>query len=151
VSKIAPAPSPESGVDRAAEIEFLREALRRRAEQTSIRNVALEVKMSHGGIFNLVSGEVMPYGKTLAKLRAWFLDRWAQGGEGLSTDAARYLTEQMLGSIPPGVRDRARLDLLDGVEVLYRKYGRQRPAWLRDLLRELRADASGSDHTTTVP
>jgi hypothetical protein len=129
-------------VDRAAEIEFLREALRRKVEQTSIRHVALEVKMSHGGIYNLVTGEVAPYGKTLAKLRAWYLEQWAQGGEGLSTDAARYLIEQMLGSIPPPVRGRAGGELLDGMEVLYRKYGLPPPAWLHELRRELRAESA---------
>ena len=128
-------------MDRAAEIEFLREALRRRVEQTSIRHVAMEVKMSHGGIYNLVLGKVAPYGKTLAKLRAWYLEQWAQGGEGLSTDAARYLIEQMLSSIPRTMRARAGVELLDGMEVLYRKYGLPPPVWLHELRRELRADA----------
>ena len=131
-------------MDRAAEIEFLREALRRRVEQTSIRHVALEVKMSHGGIYNLVIGKVAPYGKTLAKLRAWYLAQWAQGGEGLSTDAARYLIEQMLRSIPPTLRAEAGVELLDGLEVLYRKYGLPPPAWLHELRRELRADAEAA-------
>ena len=131
-------------MDRAAEIEFLREALRRRVEQTSIRHVALEVKMSHGGIYNLVIGKVVPYGKTLAKLRAWYLAQWAQGGEGLSTDAARYLIEQMLGSIPRALRPQAGVELLDGLEVLYRKYGLPAPAWLHELRRELRADAEAA-------
>ena len=132
-------------MDRAAEIEFLREALRRRVEQTSIRHVALEVKMSHGGIYNLVIGEGAPYGKTLAKLRAWYLEQWAQGGEGLSTDAARYLIEQMLGSIPRAMRARAGVELLDGMEVLYRKYGLPPPAWRHELRRELRAEAEASE------
>jgi hypothetical protein len=86
---------------------------------------------------------VAPYGKTLAKLRAWYLEQWAQGGEGLSTDAARYLIEQMLGSIPPPVRGRAGGELLDGMEVLYRKYGLPPPAWLHELRRELRAESAG--------
>lgn len=132
-------------MDRAAEIEFLREALRRRVEQTSIRHAAQEVNMSHGGIYNLVTGQVLPYGKTLAKLRAWYLAQWAQGGEGLSTDAARYLIEQMLGSIPRPMRARAGVELLDGMEVLYRKYGLPPPAWLHELRRELRTDAEASD------
>lgn len=131
-------------MDRAAEIEFLREALRRRVEQTSIRHVAQEVNMSHGGIYNLVIGKVVPYGKTLAKLRAWYLAQWAQGGEGLSTDAARYLIEQMLGSIPRALRAQAGVELLDGLEALYRKYGLPPPAWLHELRRELRADAEAA-------
>jgi hypothetical protein len=123
-------------LDRSAEIEFLRSALRRRVDQTSVRHVALEVKMSHGGIYNLVNHAVAPYGKTLAKLRAWYLDQWARRGEGLTTESARYLTEQMLGPIPRGVRDEARTDLLDGLVVLFRRFGSPPPAWLHGLLRE---------------
>ena len=132
-------------MDRAAEIEFLREALRRRVEQTSIRQVALEVKMSHGGIYNLVLGKVVPYGKTLAKLRAWYLEQWALGGEGLSTDVARYLIDQMLGAIPRPMRARAGVELLDGMEVLYRKYDLPPPAWLHELRHELRAEAEAEE------
>jgi hypothetical protein len=126
-------------LDRAAEIEFLREALRRRVEQTSVRQVALEVKMSHGGAYNFLRGMAAPYGKTLAKLRAWYLEHWAQGGEGLSIDTARYLTEQMLGPIPLRMRESATAEFLDALEVLFRRYNLPPPAWLHELRRECRA------------
>jgi AcrR family transcriptional regulator len=129
-------------VDRAAEIEFLREALRRRVEQTSIRHVAAEVQMSHGGIYNLVTGKVVPYGKTLAKLRAWYLEHWAQGVDGLPADAARYLLQQLLGPIPRAVRSAAGVELLDAMDVLYRKYGSAPPAWMHALRREMREGAA---------
>lgn len=127
-------------MDRTSEIEFLREALRRRVEQTSIRTVAVEVKMSHGGIYNLVSGKVAPYGKTLAKLRTWYLQQWAENGEGLTGAAARYLIDQMLGSIPRTKRTRASVELLDGMENLFRRHGLPAPAWLHTLRRDLRDD-----------
>ena len=129
-------------MDLEAEIEFLREALRRRVEQTSIRHVAEEVNMSHGGIYNLINGKVRPYGKTLAKLRVWYLERWAQGGEGLSIAAAGYLVEQMLGPIPRPLRGLAALELLDAIEVLYGKYEFPAPGWLNDLRQGLRAEAA---------
>lgn len=129
-------------MDRTSEIEFLRDALRRRVDQTSIRTVAAEVQMSHGGIYNLVSGKVAPYGKTLAKLRAWYLQQWAENGEGLSAPAARYLLDQMLGAIPRSMRSRASVELLDGMETLFRRYGLPAPAWLHQLRRELREELS---------
>jgi hypothetical protein len=132
--------APGARVDRTSEIEFLREALRRRVEQTSIRTVAVEVKMSHGGIYNLVSGKVAPYGKTLAKLRAWYLHQWAEGGEGLSAPAARNLIDQMLVSIPRAVRPGASVELLDAMEALHRRYELPAPAWLHALRRDLRED-----------
>ncbi|HKP75523.1 MAG TPA: hypothetical protein VJT67_08260 [Longimicrobiaceae bacterium] len=131
-------------MDREAEVEVLREALRRRVEQTSIRRVAQEVSMSHGGVYNLVTGRVAPYGKTLAKLRAWYLDQWAQGGEGLSSTAARYLIDQMLGSIPLALRPRAGVELLDGLEAIYARFKMPAPPWLALLRRELESDAKAA-------
>jgi hypothetical protein len=85
-----------------------------------------------------VLGRVVPYGKTMAKLRTWYLEQWAQGGEGLSTEAASYLTEQMLGPIPRGARGMAKMELLDWMEVLYRRYDLPPPNWLHEVRRELR-------------
>jgi hypothetical protein len=131
----------EDDVDRKDEIEFLRDAVRRRVEQTSIRQAALEVGVSHGGIHNLVSRREVLYGKTLAKLRAWYLQQWAEGGEGLSTDTARYLTLQMLGVIPREHRLAAGLEFLDALEALHRRYNVPPPAWLHELRREWRESA----------
>ena len=128
-------------MDRSAEVEFLREALRRRVEQTSVRQAAIEVKMSHGGIYNLVQGGVVPYGKTLAKLRTWYLAHWAAGEEGLSTEAAHYLLSEMLGSVPLAQRSLATLELLDGIEGVFHKFSVPPPAWLHELRRELKGDA----------
>jgi hypothetical protein len=133
-------------VDRAEEIEFLREALGLRVEQTSLRQAAAEVGMSHGGVCNLVAGTALPYGKTLGKLRDWYLAHWAQGGEGLTAGAARYLVQQLLGPVPAAARANAGGELMDGLEALYRRHGAALPAWLHQLRRELRAppvDAPG--------
>ena len=131
-------------MERKDEIEFLRDAVRRRVEQTSIRQTALEVGVSHGGIHNLVNRREVPYGKTLAKLRAWYLQQWSEGGEGLSIDAARYLVEQMLGAIPREYRLAAGFELLDALEALHRKHDVPPPAWLHELRREWR-ESSGPE------
>jgi hypothetical protein len=125
-------------LDRDAEIEFLREALRRRVEQTSVRHVASEVEMSHGGVYNLVMGRVVPYGKTLAKLRTWYLREWARGGGALTVEAARYLMEEMLGAIPRPIRARAGVELMDMLEELYRRHRAPLPRWVHELRREYR-------------
>lgn len=123
-------------MDRRDEIEFLREAVRRRVEQTSIRQTAKEIGVSHGGIHNLVNRREVLYGKTMAKLRTWYLAQWAEGGAGLSTDAARYLTAEMLGAIPRALRQQAQIELLDALAALYRKHAVPPPAWLHDLRQE---------------
>jgi len=120
-------------VDRRDEIEFLRTALRQRVEETSVRQAAAEVGMSHGGVHNFITRDDLPYGKTLAKLRAWYLRHWAEGGEGLSADSAGYLIEQMVAAIPPNHRAAARSEVLEGLDALYRTHETPPPAWLDEL------------------
>ena len=132
-------------MEREDEVEFLREALRRRVEQTSVRRVAREVSMSHGGVYNLITGKVIPYGKTLIKLRAWYLDRWAQDGEGLSPTAARYLLDQMLRGVPLALRPRAGVEVLNGLEAIHAKYGMTPPPWLPALRNELLEDLEAEE------
>jgi AcrR family transcriptional regulator len=133
-------------MDRRDEIEFLRQALRRRVEQTSVRHVAAEARMSHGGVYNFVTKNEVPYGKTLARLRAWYLEHWAQGSEGLSLEAARYLIAEMLGAIPRDDRLGAGMELLDAIEAIHRHHEMPPPAWLHELRREWRASTgSGSE------
>lgn len=126
-------------MDRRDEIEFLRTALRRRVEQTSVRQAAVEAGMSHGGVHNFITGTELPYGKTLARLRAWYLEHWAQGTEGLSLEAARYLVAEMLGAIPRTERAAAGAELLDALEAIHRRHEMPPPAWLHELRREWRA------------
>ena len=123
-------------MDRRDEIEFLRSALRRRVEQTSVRQAAVEAGMSHGGVHNFITGTELPYGKTLARLRAWYLEHWAQGTEGLSLEAARYLVAEMLGAIPRTARPGAGIELLDALESIHRRHEMPPPAWLHELRRE---------------
>jgi AcrR family transcriptional regulator len=130
-------------VDRDAEIDMLREALRRRVEKTSVRQVAAEVKMSHGGVYNLISGDAAPYGKTLTKLRAWYLDQTARGEGTLNVEAGRYLVEQLLATVPSSLRAAAGAEMLDKLEVLFERFEVPLPAWVDRLRKELREEAGG--------
>ncbi|HET7461629.1 MAG TPA: hypothetical protein VFJ82_10280 [Longimicrobium sp.] len=132
-------------MDRDAEIEFLREALRRRVEQTSVRHVAAEVQMSHGGVYNLVTGRAVPYGKTLAKLRSWYLREWARGGGALTLAVARYLLEEMLGTIPRRRRAHAGLELMDTLVGLYARHSAATPAWVDALRHEYEVETTEGD------
>jgi AcrR family transcriptional regulator len=131
-------------VDRDTEIEFLREALRRRVEKTSVRQVAAEVKMSHGGVYNLVAGTAVPYGKTLAKLRAWYLEQSTSGGAGLTVPAARYLIDQMLAAVPPFMRLAASVALLENLVAVHARFGVPAPPWVDELRKSLEAEAGES-------
>lgn len=127
-------------MDRDTEIEVLREALRRRVEQTSVRQAAAEVKMSHGGVYNFISGSVAPYGKTLAKLRAWYVEQSARAGGGVTVETARFIVDQLLGTIPRYLRPEAGVALLDSVESVYGRFGVPVPPWLNELRKELKGN-----------
>lgn len=122
---------------------MLREALRRRVEKTSVRQVAAEVKMSHGGIHHLITGDVAPYGKTLTKLRAWYLDQSARGEGALNVEAARYLVEQLLAVVPPSLRAAAGAEVLDKLEAVFERFEVPLPPWVDRLRKELREEAGG--------
>ena len=124
-------------MDRNAEVELLREALRRRVETTSVRQVAAEVQMSHGAIFNLVNGQAVPRGKTLMKLRAWYVEQSASGGMGLTVEAARFLVDQIFGSVPAYLRPAAAVELLVKLEEVYQLVGVPIPSWLGPLRKQL--------------
>ena len=124
-------------MDRHAEIELLREALRRRVETTSVRQVAAEVRMSHGAVYNLVNGDVVPRGKTLAKLRVWYVEQSARGGSGLTVDAARFLVDQMLGAVPAYMRPAAGVELLEKLDGVYQQFGVPTPHWVGELRKQV--------------
>jgi hypothetical protein len=115
----------------AEEVPFLFAAVRRAVARSSIRAVAKDSEVSHGGISNIVSGKTRRlYGTTLTKLRSWYLRQWAAGGDGLTPDVAAYLMGEMLAAIAPGERNAAALELVHALERIYTTHGGPRPAWL---------------------
>lgn len=121
------------------EIAFLYAAVRRAVERSSIRDVARQSGMSHGGIHNIVTGTTnRTYGATIRKLRDWYLRQWAEGGDGLTPEVAVYLIEQVLAVIVPGARNAAALELVRSLESIYASHQAPRPAWLSAVRDEYR-------------
>ena len=115
----------------AEEVPFLFAAVRHAVARSSIRAVAKDSEVSHGGISNIVSGKTRRlYGTTRSKLRSWYLRQWAAGGDGLTPDVASYLMEEMLAAIAPGERKAAALELVHGLERIYATHGVPPPVWL---------------------
>lgn len=148
-----PARDGERPRDREAEIEYLRAAVRRRAAQTSFRQVAIEVGTNVGTIANFAERGVVPYGRTLNLLRTWDLRTWAEGGEGVPVAAADRLVEAIAVSLPEGERAGACAEL---VEVVAREFERHRvppPAWVHSLRRGVsrgEAESAGGRSGTTA-
>ena len=132
-----------SRLENDEEVTFLLAALRLAVERSSIRDVAVRSEISHGGIHRLVSensGRI--YGKTLRKLRQWYLREWAAGDDSLTPDVAAYLVEQELAAISPGDRKAAALELVQALERIYGSYGTPPPAWLSAIRNGLRTGES---------
>jgi hypothetical protein len=128
------------------EIAFLYAAVRRAVERSSIRDVARQSGMSHGGVHNIVTGTTnRTYGATIRKLRDWYLNQWARGGDGLTPEVAAYLIEQVLAAIEPGARKAAALDLVRSLESIYASHQAPRPVWLSTLRDEYGRSDDQSD------
>jgi hypothetical protein len=97
-------------VNAGGEAAFLLAAVREAVERTSIRAVAKESGVSHGGIYNFANGRTRRlYGTTLGKLRNWYLRQWASGGVGLTSDVAAYLGRADAGGGADGRTQRSRV------------------------------------------
>jgi len=117
---------------RTGEPAFLVNAVRRAAERSSIRDVAAQSGLSHGGLHNLIQGKSDRInGATIRKLRAWYLREWASGGDSLTPEIAEYvLVDQVLAPIPANVRACAALELVRSLERIYDSHDAPHPAWL---------------------
>jgi hypothetical protein len=117
---------------RAGEPAFLVNAVRQAVKRSSIRDVAAQSGLSHGGLHNLINGKTDRInGATIRKLRAWYLREWAAGGDSLTPEIAEYvLVEQLLAPIPTNVRAGAALELVRSLERIYDSHDAPHPAWL---------------------
>lgn len=106
-------------------------------ERTSIRQVAADIGLSHGALFNLVTGTTRRvYGKTAGKLREWYLRKMIES-ETLTPDAARILIDQLVRGIPPQHRIEARKLVVRALVTLRGHFGvRTLPNWLKALSKE---------------
>lgn len=115
----------------STEAAFLLAALRREVERSSIRDVANKSGMSHGAIHNLVSGKTQRiHGATISRLRDWYLRMWAAGGDGLTSEVAAYLIEQVMATVSSSSRAAAALELVQALERIFDSHEAPRPAWL---------------------
>lgn len=63
---------PRRGGASGASLDTLREAVAQRVADTSVRQTALEVGLSHQALSRFIKAETQPYGTTVAKIRAWY-------------------------------------------------------------------------------
>lgn len=95
-------------------LETVREAIRRRVEETTLRAVADEVPMSFSGLRSFLKGGT-PQPATRAKLVAWYAH--SRGGKRISKgdiEAALNLIQAYIAEAPTSqLRDRRRRQVMD--------------------------------------
>ncbi|HET7463559.1 MAG TPA: helix-turn-helix transcriptional regulator [Longimicrobium sp.] len=109
--------------------DVLRAALRRAAEEITLRAVAGQVGMTHAGLQRYIEGKTRPRDATLRKLRAWYLreaGNWTGTGEG----TARAALAVLLDGLPPAEQDRAAAEISVLVRNAYARVQISPPEWL---------------------
>jgi hypothetical protein len=90
----------------AIPVEVLREALRKRVGETSLRAAAEEVGLSWKGVDKILAGSD-PYRPTVRKLTDWYLRGAASKGEEPSAETAQAALIVLVRHLPPAVQEEA--------------------------------------------
>jgi hypothetical protein len=87
-------------------VEVLREAVRQRVLDASLRVVAAEISVSHRGLEGFIKG-ARPHPQTVRKLTEWHLKRAAAGETTVTPELAQAAVGVLLQHLPPGRREQA--------------------------------------------
>ena len=127
-----PLPYPE------VDIAEVREYANRRADATSVRQVAREIGMRHTALAKFLAGSA-PYAKTRVPLCEWYLRAQkatsapapAAQDAALATDPLGHL-EALLADLRGEARTEARVRIATALTQAYSRMGRPAPDWLYD-------------------
>lgn len=117
-------------VDPAVPVDVLREAAKRRVDETSLRIAAGEIGVSYSGLRTFLKG-TEPYAPTLAKLRAWYAQ--TVEGRAMTPERARAMLAALVEPLPPERREEAVRELVTRLVESYRKSGADAPGWLEKI------------------
>ena len=111
------------------ELAEIRQALSDAVDRGSLRGVAREIGMSPTGLRGLMDG-AEPYGKSLRKVRAWFVVDQAQSDGDLPATTVASLLRTLLRRVPARERRPACASALDHIAELHERAGVAVPAWV---------------------
>jgi hypothetical protein len=114
-------------------LEVLRDFVRTRAEDTSIRQIADEIEVGRTTLHSFINAETTPHPRIRRKIALWYLD-WLQTAPDM--DVVRPYAaalDVLTGGMPERQRDGAVEIVLDGVELGYVGDGASLPRWVEVL------------------
>ena len=115
----------------AEEVAALRAALAEAVEWRSLRSVAREVRMSPTGLRGFLDG-AEPYGKTIDKLRMWFLLHGEQKGTEpeFAPETVLGLFHSLWRGMPEQYRHTANMRVLNAFLEGFRRANLPPPQWI---------------------
>jgi hypothetical protein len=113
----------------AVPVERLRDALRQRTRETSLRAVGREVGHSWKGIEKILEGND-PHPSTLRKLTDWYLRHFVSQEEQPATETARAALAVLVYHLPVGQRQAAAMRLLDTLQAYCEETKSPPPVWI---------------------
>jgi phage terminase small subunit len=114
------------------QLETIRGAILRHVADTSLRHAAREIGLSPSGLSNFLTRVSTPYGKTRAKLLAWFSRHGWQMLDS-SEAAARAALALLVEGLPEEGRDDTRRKIVEAIRHAHLRHYTQPPAWLEHL------------------
>ena len=112
-------------------LNILRNALRQRVAETSLRATATEVGLSWKGIGNIING-TDPQPRTIRKLTDWYVRRGALSEEP-SAETVQAALAVLTRGLPLGVQAKAVTMVIEGLHSTLDEDGLPVPEWLRRL------------------
>jgi len=128
-------------------IEVLREAVRRRVADSTLRQVAAEIGMSFSGLHTFLDGTT-PHPGTVRKVAAWHVRAASESGNTVDTALAETALDLLLRHVPPRKRPALRRELVEALVAQAKREQLPPPAWADALLK---ATSTGTTPVVEAP
>lgn len=129
----ADSPLPERMESHQSMIRRMRDTIAARVENTSLRSVAREMRMSPSGLRKFLDGAA-PYSPTMRRLRQWYLQYGADQTGEVSADEASAALKVLVHDLSPGARRDTAASILEQLGRAYEASGKPRPEWLMEMI-----------------
>lgn len=123
------------------EIDQLRRLATRRIAETSLRQVAKDIRMSPSGLQKFADGSD-PYAKSIVKLRAWRARLAVASGTPVQSEDADSALQLLTTGLESEPRAQAILGALD---LFGRAYGDEPPAWIPEVRKRWLSRSTGME------
>ncbi len=108
---------------RVVPVDLLREAARQRVEETSLRSVAAETRMSYTALRHFLRGSE-PYSDNLRRLTEWYL---STAQVAIPVEASELAMRLLIGRLPEPEQSKAREEVVEVVRRYFKQVGLDAP------------------------